>query len=208
MNWLRWPFAHGFRQMLWLWYARRRLGACGERVELPRDGSYALENLFLGNDVTIGMRSVFWAVHSKIVFGDHVMCGPEILIMGGDHNLRPMGRYMKDLGEQDKEQGNDLDVVIEEDVWIGARVVLLKGVCIGRGAVIGAGSVVRGRVPPYSIAFGNPARPKRMRGGVEEILAHEAKLYPPERRLPRSMLEAVAAHVLKTATNGISGLKP
>ena len=49
-------------------------------------------------------------------------------------------------------------VIIEDDVWIGTRSMILKGVTIGQGSVIGAGSVVRRDVPPYSLMIGNPAR--------------------------------------------------
>jgi acetyltransferase-like isoleucine patch superfamily enzyme len=49
-------------------------------------------------------------------------------------------------------------IIIEDDVWIGTRCMILKGVTIGRGSVIGAGSVVRRDVPPYSLMVGNPAR--------------------------------------------------
>jgi acetyltransferase-like isoleucine patch superfamily enzyme len=49
-------------------------------------------------------------------------------------------------------------VIIEDEVWIGTRCLILKGVTIGRGSVIGAGSVVRRDVPPYSLMMGNPAR--------------------------------------------------
>ncbi len=49
-------------------------------------------------------------------------------------------------------------MVIEEDVWIGAQCVLLDGTYIERGAIIAAGSVVRGRVSAYSIWAGTPAR--------------------------------------------------
>ncbi len=49
-------------------------------------------------------------------------------------------------------------IVIEDEAWIGCRVIILKGVTIGRGAIIGAGSVVTKDVPPYTLAAGNPAR--------------------------------------------------
>jgi acetyltransferase-like isoleucine patch superfamily enzyme len=49
-------------------------------------------------------------------------------------------------------------VRIEDRVWIGTRAIILKGVTIGEGSVIGAGSVVTGNIPPYSLAAGNPAR--------------------------------------------------
>jgi len=80
--------------------------------------------------------------------------------------------------------------VIEEDVFLGRRVTVLNGAQIQRGAVVGAGSVIRGRVPPYSIVFGNPARVLLFRAGVPAILAHELKLFPPEKRLKAEALEA------------------
>lgn len=49
-------------------------------------------------------------------------------------------------------------IVVEDDVWIGANCVILDGAHIGKGAVIGAGSVVRGQVEPYKIFAGNPLR--------------------------------------------------
>lgn len=49
-------------------------------------------------------------------------------------------------------------VVVEDDVWIGAGAIILSGVRVGKGAVVGAGAVVAKDIPPYSIAVGNPAR--------------------------------------------------
>jgi acetyltransferase-like isoleucine patch superfamily enzyme len=66
------------------------------------------------------------------------------------------------------------DIVIEDDVWIGARVILLAGVSIGRGAIVAAGAVVTKSVPPYAIVGGIPARLIKMRpdsafvGGIRE----------------------------------------
>jgi maltose O-acetyltransferase len=51
-----------------------------------------------------------------------------------------------------------LPVIIEDDVWLGARVLLLPGARVGSGSVIGAGAVVSGEIPPMSVAVGNPAR--------------------------------------------------
>ena len=77
----------------------------------------------------------------------------------------------------------DKDIVVEEDVWLGARVTLLVGSHIGRGAIVGAGSVVRSYIPPYSIVLGNPAKIVGFRFLPEEIIEHEKELYPEEQRL-------------------------
>ncbi len=52
----------------------------------------------------------------------------------------------------------DADIIIEEDVWLGANCVVLAGVCVGKGAVIAAGAIVTKNVAPYTIVGGVPAR--------------------------------------------------
>lgn len=83
----------------------------------------------------------------SIRIGDRVAISHDVTIMDSDaHELIPAGRP--------KIQ----PVTIGDDVWIGSRVLVLKGVTIGDGAVVGAGSVVTSDVPAHSLAAGNPAR--------------------------------------------------
>ena len=70
----------------------------------------------------------------------------------------------------------DQPVVIEDDVWCGANVTILKGVTIGRGSVVAAGAVVTKSFPPYSIIGGIPAKLLKMRFTEEEIMEHERML--------------------------------
>ena len=81
------------------------------------------------------------------------------------------------------------DVIVEEDVWIGANVTLLPGAKIGRGCNIGAGSVIRSSVPPYAVVLGNPAKVVGFVFTPEEVLEHEKKLYKEEDRLSKELLE-------------------
>lgn len=132
------------------------------------------QNISAGDDVFIGERAIFHASESGIRIGSKVMFGPSVTILGGDHRFDVIGEYMFDVKEKRPE--NDLEVVIEDDVWVGARVVILKGVRIGKGSVIGAGSVVTRSVPPYSIYTGSPAPRIRERWNSEQIAAHQALL--------------------------------
>ena len=53
---------------------------------------------------------------------------------------------------------NEIQVTIEDDVWIGCQSVILRGITVGRGAIVGAGSIVTKDVPAWTIVAGNPAR--------------------------------------------------
>lgn len=87
----------------------------------------------------------------EITFGNDVMIGPKTIIWGRDHGM-DVGLPMK------KQPHESAPVNIGNDVWIGANVIVLKGVKIGDGAVVGAGSVVTKDIPNAAIAVGNPAR--------------------------------------------------
>lgn len=145
------------------------------------DGSYSFGHIEVGDDVSLGTRPVLMASLSRIVIGNHVMFGPEVVVIGGGHNATVVGRPMKAVLE--KTGNEDLGVVIEDDVWVGARAMILRGVRVGRGAIVGAGAVVTKSVPPYAIVAGSPARVLRFRWDLETILKHEAALYDEEHRL-------------------------
>ncbi len=77
------------------------------------------------------------------------------------------------MDEVNKKLGDDTDIVIEDDVWLGVNSIILSGVVIKKGAIVGAGSVVTKSVEPYSIVAGNPAQLIKQRFTDEEILQHE-----------------------------------
>ncbi len=168
---------------------RRPLFAhCGRNVRFDPTAHYTYAGISVGDDCNLGDRGIMLASDSRIILGNHVLLGPEVALIAGNHNIAEVGRFINDV--HDKRPGDDEDIVIEDDVWLGARVTVLKGVRIGRGSVVGACSVVTRSLPPYSIAVGSPARVLRRRWDVETILLHEEALYPPEARLPREQLGA------------------
>ncbi|MFZ1787747.1 MAG: CatB-related O-acetyltransferase [Saprospiraceae bacterium] len=135
---------------------------------------FSYKTISVGNDVFIGKGANFAASETFILIGSKVMIGPNVTIMGGDHNTAIIGNYMYDV--KLKLAINDQPVIIEDDVWVGANVIILKGVTIGRGSIIGAGSVVTKSCQPYSIIAGVPAKLLRCRFTEEEILKHEILL--------------------------------
>jgi acetyltransferase-like isoleucine patch superfamily enzyme len=162
----------------------RRFASRGDNFRFDPDGTYSYETIRVGNNVDLGVRPTIMATRSEIRIGDNVMFGPEVTIRGGNHKIDVIGTPMIAVMKQPGDDIHDRGVVIEDDVWIGTRAIILHGVTIGRGAVVGAGSVVTRSVPPYAIAAGNPARLVRWRLGLEGIVEHERRLYPRGRRLP------------------------
>jgi len=118
-------------------------------------------NVFIGDGTTIGGKV-------PVTIGNNVMFGPEVMIRGGDHNFTEVGKPMAQV----KSGGIDLPITIENDVWIGTRVIILKGVTIREGAVIGAGSILTKEAPPYCICVGSPAKPIRSRFTKSELRDH------------------------------------
>lgn len=89
------------------------------------------------------------------------------------------------------------EIVIDEDAWVGTRCTLLQHAHICRGAVVGAGSLVTKEVPPYSVVAGSPARIIAVRFSKEQILRHEAILYPPNERTPVEELDRLFSTLYK-----------
>lgn len=110
--------------------------------------------LNIGNNTSIGFGNVI-SVSARIDIGNHVILAPGVRIRDNDgHPLDPVKRRHNDGMAPESIR----PVTIEDDVWICAFAMINKGVTIGRGAVIGAGSVVTKDIPPFCIAAGNPAK--------------------------------------------------
>lgn len=123
---------------------------------------------------------------SGAAFGLTVITGGHISVPGKHH--KQITNEVKE--ELDFNHEEDRDVIVDEDVWIGARSLLLRGVHLGRGCIVGAGSVVRHSVPPYAIVAGNPAKIVGFRFTPKEMSIHEAALMPEEERIPDEELES------------------
>lgn len=109
--------------------------------------------IHIGRGVYVNRYTIIDA-SSSVHIGDDCMIGPFCYITDHDHSLGSDGRPSS--GELISRP-----VVIGPRTWIGAHVTVLKGVKIGEGAIIGAGSVVTRDVPPHAVCVGNPARQLR-----------------------------------------------
>ena len=162
---------------------KKAMNRCGHNVKIKPSTSvyYGLNNLSLGNNVSIPRYAHIFCTEAPLYIGDNVIFGPAPTIVTGDHRIDQIGTPT--FFTTEKKAENDLPVIIEDDVWIGAHVTILKGVTIGRGSVVAAGSVVNKSCRPYSIIGGIQAKLLKYRFSRDEILQHEQTLYIPEKRL-------------------------
>jgi len=109
----------------------------------------------------VGMSSPCVWIQSRLTIGNHVNIGGNCIIIDTDaHQIDYLARRGgKQVDETDISTTiQSAPITIEDDVWIGANCIILKGVTIGARTVIGAGSVVTKSIPSDSIAAGNPCR--------------------------------------------------
>lgn len=167
----------------WLWdnilsyFYKKAMKYCGAHVYIrPSQSDFkGLWNLSIGEGTSIPKGSVFYCTKAPLTIGKKVIFGPRPTIITGDHRYDIIGNYIIDNTEKLPE--NDAPITIEDDVWCGANVTILKGVTIGRGSIIAAGAVVTKDIPPYSIAGGIPAKVLKLRFTPDQIIEHEKILY-------------------------------
>lgn len=151
---------------------KKQFAKCGKDVIIDTGSIIAgKRNLFIGDDVYIGPQAIIYSTKAKLIIGNHIIAGPRLTIMTGDHRTDVIGIYMKSLTDNDKLPENDQNVIIEDDVWIGANVSIYKGVHIGKGSVIAGGATVHKSIPPYTIYISN--KKSKPRFTEDEIYRHE-----------------------------------
>lgn len=146
------PYLLSFR--IWLY---RLLFPIGENcifahhIQFIIPHTFSKANLEIGNFVEIGHSTII-DYTGGVVIKDHVWISEEVMVFTHDHIVNT-----KELKKNQNIKASSL--VMEEDSWVGARAIILPGVQrIGKGAVIGAGSIVSHDVDDYLIVAGNPAK--------------------------------------------------
>ncbi|KAG6949102.1 hypothetical protein JG688_00014780 [Phytophthora aleatoria] len=142
---------------------KQLLGAMGKDclIEMPFRCDYGY-NIRIGDNVQMNFNCVFLD-GCPVTIGNRVMLAPNVQLYTASHPLDPEVRSSGlEIGKP---------ITIEDDVWICGNVVVVPGVTIGRGAVIGAGSVVTKDVPSMCVYAGNPAK------FIKKIEPKEASAY-------------------------------
>lgn len=167
----------GIRSKLREKIIQKKLKQCGENVYIQKPICMDYGSIILGNNIHIlkdsriqnvsgdsnvvieignntGIQYRFSILAGADVFiGNNVAIASDVFISAGNHGMDPECKVpygcQKYIGKS---------VVIDDDVWIGEKVIILSGVNIGKGAIVGGGTIVTKNIPPYCIAVGNPAR--------------------------------------------------
>lgn len=126
---------------------------CGQvKLTLIRVNDGPTGRIVIGNHVTLQGTAI--VAYRSVTLEDHVTLGPNVTLM--DSSGHPLtGRGAPD----EAARITAAPIIVREHAWIGMNSIILKGVTIGRHAVVGAGSVVRDDVPDYTVVCGNPAQP-------------------------------------------------
>ena len=135
-----------------------RLGPEGRFIR-PRE-------IYMGDNIYIAPK--FHISARKLTIGNNVLIGPNLLLECDDHIFTNVGSTIFST----MDNRNIGYVTIEDDVWLGGNVTVLKNVLIGEGAIVGAGSIITKSLPPYSISVGAPCRPKKGRFLAEDLRRH------------------------------------
>ena len=175
---------------IWLhYYARPNpslFGHFGKNASLARPCDLKNpKNIYLYDFARIGCRSTIMTMgNSKFIMKRGCLTAEGLVVVTSNHRQH-IGQFLQ--GNNDDNEYKD--IIVEEDVWIGINVTLLAGAHIGRGAIIGACSVVTKEIPPYAVAVGNPAKVIKFKWSIDDILKHERMLYPENERFTREELE-------------------
>lgn len=109
--------------------------------------------LVMGENAVVGAHANLRAEGGRLVIGPHCLLAQGVSLIAANHVIR-LGHRFQDLPVDTRRTG----VTLEENVWLGCHVTVLPGCTVGRGSVVGAGSVVTHDVPPGEIWAGVPAR--------------------------------------------------
>lgn len=120
---------------------------------------------------TYGVPVILEAGEAGLIIGDYCSIGPNVTIILGNHRadlvstypFRTLSHFWPSAEGGQDDHSSKGEVIIGNDVWIGAHATIMSGVTIGDGAVIAAQALVTKSVPPYAIVGGNPAKVIRYR---------------------------------------------
>jgi maltose O-acetyltransferase len=155
------PVSYGFMGKYWKYLryicVKNTFKRCGKNVNVEKGAYFGNgKNIEINDNSGIGVNCI---IPSDIKIGKYVMMGPNVIIYNTSHQFdsTKIPMYLQGIVTSQP-------LIIEDDVWISTRVIILPNVRkIGKGSIIGAGSIVTRDVPAFAIVGGNPAKTIRFR---------------------------------------------
>jgi maltose O-acetyltransferase len=138
-----------------LFCCKRIFKKCGANVNIETNAYFGVgDAVMIGDNSGIGKRAYITNIGGggELSIGKNVMMAPDVIILTKVHSHKSIDIPMCEQSSYSSK------VVIEDDVWIGIRSIIMPGVKIKKGSIIGAGAVVTKDVPEYTIVGGVPAR--------------------------------------------------
>lgn len=168
---------------------KKSFGYCGSNVRIGFTEIFNPQNLYMYDNTNIFDGFLFLSVRGSFIMKEGSGAAQNLTVVTDNHGRRVGYRFKDKEMFIERKAETYANIIVEEDVWIGANVTLLPGANIGRCATVGAGSVVRNSIPPYAIVVGNPAKVIGFNFTPEEVIEHEKKTYPVQKRLSLELLE-------------------
>lgn len=133
------------------WICQHIFKSAGKNINIESGAHFGDGSLIeIGNNSGIGVNC---QISGPVRIGQNVMMGPEVMVFTVNHRFDRVDVPMRQQGNLPSQS-----VTIKDDVWIGARAIILPGVNVAKGAIVAAYAVVTKNVPEYAIVGGNPAR--------------------------------------------------
>ena len=172
---------------------RKSLGSSGSNthIEFPVYISYP-KNVFIESDTRIRIGTkILISENDTLTIKKYTVISVNCVIVTNKHNSTVcIPQILLGISGINDQHNN---LVIEEDVWIGANVTIMGNANLGRGCICGACSTITKPVPPYALVVGSPAKIVGVKFSIDQILEHEKVLYPENERFSREYLEKLFA---------------
>ncbi len=165
-----------------------RFGYISPSARIFQPGSGAKQNVYLYENTVIHEGYKFVTQSGKFVMKKNSIAATGLVVISSNHGIYNIGDFPNGPGWADLMAD---DVIVEEDVWLGANVILCPGVHIQRGVVVAAGSVCikSNEYPPYSIIGGNPGKFIKYKFSLDQQIEHERLRFAEDERIPVPDLE-------------------
>lgn len=166
-----------------------KYGKVGKHSIIKSNSTLIKQNIYVDDYCLIQDQLNFITNKGKLFLGKYSVIASDCTIIPDSHIFNVGVPFYMAATKNFNDTAND--VVIEEDCSIGAKCIILSGCHINRGAVVGAGCVVKKDVPPYAVVVGVPARIVATRFTKEQIMKHETILYKPIERMSKEEIDVL-----------------